>query len=94
VALQHLRDGGDCTIMNCGYGHGASVLEVVEVVKRVSGVDFEARLSPRRAGDPAQLVAKVDKILGLGWAPQHDNLEEIVDQALRWERALAGRKAA
>ena len=52
VALQHLRDGGGCTIMNCGYGHGASVLEVVDVVRRVSGVDFEARLSPRRPGDP------------------------------------------
>jgi len=94
VALQHLRNGGESTIMNCGYGHGASVLEVVDVVKKVSGVDFEVRLSPRRPGDPAQLVAKVDKIRKLGWAPQHDDLEEIVDQALRWEQALAGRKAA
>jgi UDP-glucose 4-epimerase len=80
--------------MNCGYGHGASVLEVVNVVKQVSGVDFEVRLSPRRPGDPAQLVAKVDRIRSLGWSPQHDNLDEIVDQALRWERDLAGRKAA
>ncbi|MBL0406751.1 UDP-glucose 4-epimerase GalE, partial [Microvirga aerilata] len=94
VALDHLRNGGDCTIMNCGYGHGASVLEVVEVVKKMSGVDFEVRLSPRRAGDPAQLVAKVDKIRSLGWEPQHDNLERIVEQALRWEQTLAGRKAA
>jgi UDP-glucose 4-epimerase len=94
VALKHLRSGGDCTIMNCGYGHGASVLEVVDVVKKVSGVDFEARLSPRRPGDPAQLVAKVDRIRSLGWEPRHDNLEEIVDQALRWEQALVGREAA
>jgi UDP-glucose 4-epimerase len=94
VALQHLRDGGDCTVMNCGYGHGASVLEVVDVVKKVSGVNFEARLGPRRPGDPAQLVARVDRIRSLGWEPRHDNLEEIVDQALRWERSLAGRKAA
>jgi UDP-glucose 4-epimerase len=94
VALQHLRNGGECTIMNCGYGHGASVLEVVNVVKQVSGVDFDVRLSPRRPGDPAQLVAKVDRIRSLGWSPQHDNLDEIVDQALRWERDLAGRKAA
>ncbi len=94
VALQHLRDGGESTIMNCGYGHGASVLEVVDVVKKVSGADFEVRLSPRRPGDPAQLVAKVDRIRQLGWTPQHDNLEAIVDQALRWEQALAGRKAA
>jgi UDP-glucose 4-epimerase len=93
VALRHLRNGGESTIMNCGYGHGASVLEVVDVVKKVSGVDFEVRLSPRRPGDPAQLVAKVDRIRSLGWTPQHDDLEAIVDQALRWEQALAGRKA-
>jgi UDP-glucose 4-epimerase len=80
--------------MNCGYGHGASVLEVVDTVKKVSGADFEVRLSPRRAGDPAQLVAAVDRIRALGWEPLHDNLEEIVDQALRWERALVERKAA
>jgi UDP-glucose 4-epimerase len=94
AALRHLRGGGECAIMNCGYGHGASVLEVVDVVKQVSGVDFEVRLSPRRPGDPAQLVAQVDSIRGLGWQPQHDNLAEIVDQALRWERTLMGRKAA
>jgi len=94
AALRHLRGGGDCVVMNCGYGHGASVLDVVRVVKEVSGVDFEVRLSPRRPGDPAQLVAKVDRIRSLGWEPQHDDLREIVDQALRWERALAERKAA
>jgi UDP-glucose 4-epimerase len=94
AALRHLREGGECSVFNCGYGHGASVLEVVDVVKKVSGVDFEVRLSPRRPGDPAQLVAKVDRIRALGWEPQHDNLEEIVEQALRWERSLAERKAA
>ena len=94
AALKSLREGGDCAILNCGYGHGASVLEVVDVVKRVSGVDIEVRLSPRRAGDPARLVAQVDRIRSLGWQPQHDDLAEIVDQALRWERALAARKAA
>ena len=50
AALDHLRGGGDSTVMNCGYGHGSSVLEVIEVVKRVSGVDFEVRLRPRRPG--------------------------------------------
>jgi len=94
VALQSLRGGGDCAILNCGYGHGASVLEVVEVVKRISGVDFEVRLGPRRPGDPARLVAEVDRIRSLGWQPKHDDLAEIVDQALRWERTLMGRKAA
>ena len=94
VALRHLRGGGGCTVMNCGYGHGASVLDVIKVVKEVSGVDFEVRLSPRRPGDPAQLVARVDRIRSLGWEPQHDDLADIVDQALRWERTLAERKAA
>jgi UDP-glucose 4-epimerase len=93
-ALQYLRRGGASTAMNCGYGHGASVREVVEVVKQVSGVDFEVRYGPRRAGDPATLVAKVDRIRGLGWEPRHDDLATIVDQALRWERALAAQKAA
>ncbi len=63
-------------------------------MKRVSGVDFEVRLSPRRAGDPAALIAKADKIRAeLGWQPEHDNLEGIVEQALRWERNLAQRLA-
>jgi UDP-glucose 4-epimerase len=93
-ALNYLRQGGKSTVMNCGYGHGSSVLEVVDVVKRVSGVNFEVRLTGRREGDPATLVAKVDRIRGLGWTPKHDNLETIVDQALRWEHKLAARKAA
>ncbi|HEX2553589.1 MAG TPA: UDP-glucose 4-epimerase GalE [Microvirga sp.] len=94
AALDHLRAGGGSTVMNCGYGHGASVLEVVDVVKRVSGVDFPVRVSPRRPGDPAALVAKVDRIRALGWTPRFDDLAAIVDQALRWERTLAARKAA
>ena len=94
TALEHLRGGGESVIMNCGYGHGASVLEVVEVVKKVSGVDFEVRFGPRRSGDPASLVAGIDRLRGLGWAPLYDDLEEIVSQALRWERVLAERKAA
>jgi UDP-glucose 4-epimerase len=94
TALNHLRDGGPSTVMNCGYGHGASVLEVVEVVKRVSGIDFEVRIVPRRPGDPATLVAKVDRIRALGFEPQYDDLDAIVGQALRWERTLAERQAA
>ncbi|MCZ8260352.1 MAG: UDP-glucose 4-epimerase GalE [Beijerinckiaceae bacterium] len=91
-ALNHLRRGGDSMILNCGYGQGFSVLEVVEMVRKVTGVDFEARLVPRRAGDPAIIVAKSEKIRGtLGWAPKHDDLEEIVSSAFRWERKLAGR---
>ncbi|WP_339327254.1 NAD-dependent epimerase/dehydratase family protein, partial [Stenotrophomonas maltophilia] len=60
LALDHLRGGGDSLTLNCGYGTGTSVLEVIDVVKRLSGRDFEVRLSPRRAGDPARIVAKAD----------------------------------
>jgi len=94
AALNHLRAGGESTVMNCGYSHGASVFDVIDVVKRVSGVDFEVRTVPRRPGDPATLVAKVDRIRALGWVPEYDDLEAIVDQALRWERKLAERRAA
>jgi UDP-glucose 4-epimerase len=92
MALSHLRGGGESLTLNCGYGRGYSVLEVIDVVKRASGVDFEVRYSPRRAGDPAQIVAKADRICQeLGWTPRHDNLNEIVEQALSWEQALKRR---
>ncbi len=92
VALDHLRKGGESLTLNCGYGRGYSVLEVVEVVKRISGKDFEVRLSPRRAGDPARIVAKADRIRNeLGWVPQHDDLDGIVSQALAWEESLGRR---
>jgi UDP-glucose 4-epimerase len=95
AALEHLRRGGQSLTLNCGYGRGYSVLEVIEVVKRVSGVDFEVRLSPRRPGDPAALVAGADRIRKeLGWQPRHDDLRGIVEQALRWERSMAAREAA
>ncbi len=93
AALKHLRKGGESLTVNCGYGHGSSVLEVVETVKKVSGVDFKVVMSERRAGDPAVIVAKSDKIRGLlGWAPQHNNLEQIVQQALTWEKKLLTKK--
>ncbi|MDB5511666.1 MAG: galE [Enterovirga sp.] len=92
VALDHLRRGGDSLTLNCGYGRGYSVLEVIEVMKRVSGVDFPVKLSPRRPGDPAAIIAKADRIRAeLGWVPQHDDLDAIVAQALAWERHLANR---
>jgi UDP-glucose 4-epimerase len=94
-ALGHLREGGDSLVLNCGYGRGFSVLEVIEVVKRVSGKNFEVRYAPRRAGDPAALVAQVDRIRErLAWQPRYDDLAVIVDQALRWERSLQDQKAA
>ncbi|HEV7337868.1 MAG TPA: UDP-glucose 4-epimerase GalE [Bosea sp. (in: a-proteobacteria)] len=94
-ALDHLRAGGDSLTLNCGYGRGYSVKQVVEVVKKVSGVDFPVKLSPRRAGDPASLIAGADRIRKeLGWRPEHDDLEEIVTQALAWEESLRKRNAS
>ncbi|WP_375460324.1 UDP-glucose 4-epimerase GalE [uncultured Enterovirga sp.] len=91
VALDHLRGGGASLTLNCGYGRGYSVLEVIEVVKRVSGVDFPVTLSPRRPGDPPAIVARAERIRSeLGWCPSRDDLEGIVRGALAWERHLAG----
>jgi UDP-glucose 4-epimerase len=92
AALRYLRGGGDSQVFNCGYGTGYSVLDVVDVVKRVSGVNFPVKLSPRRPGDPAAIVAKADRIRAtLGWVPQHDDLAGIVEQALAWEKHLETR---
>jgi UDP-glucose 4-epimerase len=95
VALDHLRSNGTSLTLNCGYGRGYSVREVVEVVKRVSGVDFPVTYAGRRAGDPASLIARADRITAeLGWRPEHDNLEQIVSQALAWEDKLRMRNAS
>jgi UDP-glucose 4-epimerase len=92
AALAYLRAGGDSLVCNCGYGHGATVKEVIEVVKRVSGVDFPVNRVGRRAGDPAAIVAKADRVRSvLGWRPSRDNLDDIVRQALDWERRLHNR---
>ena len=89
LALGHLRAGGKSEVFNCGYGRGFSVLEVIDAVKRASGVDFKVNLADRRAGDPAALIAGADKIRStLGWNPDHDNLDQITAQALAWEDRL------
>jgi len=92
-ALAYLRRGGASETFNCGYGHGYSVLEVIEAVKRASGRDFAVRLAARRAGDPASIVADAARIRAqLDWTPQLDNLDTIVTHALAWERKLAGQR--
>jgi len=92
-ALRHLREGGDSLVCNCGYKLGYSVLEVVETVKKVSGVDFPVTISGRRPGDPAAIVAANERVREkLGWRPVHDDLEEIVRQALAWEQKLMAEK--
>jgi len=94
-ALTHLRKGGQSDVFNCGYSKGFSVHDVIAAVKRVSGVDFKVKLSPRRAGDPAAIVAASNKIrTHLGWVPKHDDLDTIVAQALAWERRVDQLKAA
>jgi UDP-glucose 4-epimerase len=95
AALHYLRAGGSSDVFNCGYSRGFSVLEVIDAVKRVSGVDFEVRLSPRRPGDPAAIVAGSRKIRDrLGWRPELDDLDQIVRHALAWEDQLASLRIA
>jgi UDP-glucose 4-epimerase len=94
-AIRHLRRGGANVVLNCGYGRGHSVLQVLAAVKHVAGVELNVKMSPRRAGDPAMLVARADRIRrDLGWQPQYDDLETIVRHSLVWERKLPKRHMA
>ncbi|MBI1329801.1 MAG: UDP-glucose 4-epimerase GalE [Alphaproteobacteria bacterium] len=89
LALNYLRAGGESTVMNCGYGHGASVREVIAATERVTGHVLPVREGPRRAGDPPWLIAESSRIRALlGWQPEHDDLEEIVRTAWQWESRL------
>jgi len=89
-ALAYLRAGGDSTTLNCGYGRGYSVRELITMVERVAGHAISKREAPRRAGDPPTLVARASRIRNtLGWQPQHDDLKKIVETSLAWERKLA-----
>jgi UDP-glucose 4-epimerase len=90
LALDYLLQASEPLLVNCGYGIGFSVLDVIDAVKRVSGVDFEVRHSPRRAGDPASIVATGARARAvLNWQPRHDRLDEIVAHALSWEKQLS-----
>jgi UDP-glucose 4-epimerase len=94
-ALKYLRAGGASLTCNCGYKRGYSVKEVIETVKKVSGVDFPVKISGRRPGDPAAIIADNARAKAvLGWTPIHDNLEETVRQALAWEKKLLAETAA
>jgi UDP-glucose 4-epimerase len=88
-ALDYLRARGKSLTLNVGYGHGYSVREVLAMVETVGGKSLTIREEPRRAGDPAYLVARADRIRQeLGWRPLHDDLATIVTHSLDWERKL------
>lgn len=88
-AVNYLFKGGESQIMNCGYGHGFTVREVIAALKKVTGVDFKVEEGPRRAGDAAELKSKADKIKKvLGWTPKYDDLELIARTAYEWEQKL------
>jgi UDP-glucose 4-epimerase len=94
-ALRYLRAGGESIVLNCGYGEGFSVLDVVAAVKRAAKTDFTVHMSDRRPGDPAALVAGADRIREvLGWVPRRNNLDTIVEDALSWEKRLRECRAA
>ncbi len=87
LLLEHMAAMNENAVLNCGYGHGFSVTEVLDMVDEVAGKPVKRVLGPRRQGDSASLVANSDKAKHLlGWVPEHDNLREIVETALAWER--------
>jgi UDP-glucose 4-epimerase len=94
AALDYLRRGGRSDTFNCGYGHGYSVLEVIEAVRRVSGRTFAVNQAPRRPGDIMAMIADTRRIRSaLAWTPQFDNLDTIAAHALAWEEKLLAERA-
>ena len=91
-ALDHLRDEGESLTLNCGYGHGYSVREVIDAVQRASGRALRVIEQPRRPGDSAMMIARSERLKQrLGWQPRYDDLDAIVRSALQWEHQLAQR---
>ncbi|MCK2147850.1 UDP-glucose 4-epimerase GalE [Marinobacter alexandrii] len=95
MALDYMAKGGESSVLNCGYGRGFTVNEVIDVVKTQSGVDFPVELVGRRVGDPAALMADNARIKAtLGWTPDFDNLDTIVGTALAWEAIWQKKKSS
>ncbi len=91
-ALAYLRAGGESTTLNCGYGHGYSVREVLSAVERANKAPLVIAEEPRRAGDPPELVAVANRVRDvLGWQPRFDDLDTIVSTSLAWERKIAAK---
>ena len=93
-ALRHLRSGGESQTLNCGYGKGYSVLEVISAVKRASGVDFDLKYAPRRRGDVGSVTADVELIGQVlpDWQPKFKNLDLVIKHQLEWEKSEQRRK--
>jgi UDP-glucose 4-epimerase len=88
-ALKYLRANNESQVLNCGYGHGFSVKEVLNAVEKYTGMKLPVEMGPRRAGDAVSLISKADKIKAvLGWKPQYDDLAYIVKTAIEWEKQL------
>lgn len=95
MALDYMAGGGESRVLNCGYGRGFTVREVIDVVKSESGVDFPVQQTGRRAGDPGALMADNSRIREvLGWQPDHDDLTVIVKTALAWEKIWQQKRAS
>lgn len=93
MALDYMAGGGESQVLNCGYGRGFTVREVIDRVKAESGVDFPVTETGRRAGDPGALMADNTRVKAvLGWQPDYDDLATIVRTALAWERVWQARK--
>ena len=88
-AFEYLNNNGKSQILNCGYGHGISVKEVLNEVNLITGIKIPAAVTQRREGDPEKLISNADKIKKiLDWCPKYDNLSSIVDSAINWEKKL------
>ncbi len=88
-AIEHLRKGGDSVILNCGYGHGFSVREMLQAVEQAGNIKLDIIEADRRAGDPPTLIAGAEKVReALGWSPAYDDLSVIAGSALNWEKKL------
>lgn len=86
-ALEYLNKGGKSEVLNCGYGHGYSVKEVISRVKEITGVDFKVNEVPRRPGDPGSLTSEASRISKvIGWKPQYNDLNIIIKSAYEWEK--------
>jgi UDP-glucose 4-epimerase len=89
-ALTYLRNGGDSSVLNCGYGHGYSVREVLAAVEKANGAPLNISEQARRSGDPPELIAVAERVREvLGWTPRFDDLDTIVTTSLEWERRIA-----